>query len=36
MRPPVDLQADHNVQIVKDSETGTGFGNSIRTPCSPG
>ena len=25
-----------NVQIVKDSETGTGFGNTIWTPCAPG
>ena len=25
-----------NVQIVKDSETGTGFGNNIWTPCTPG
>jgi hypothetical protein len=25
-----------NVQIVKDGETGTGFGNNIWTPCAPG
>jgi len=25
-----------NVQIIKDSETGTGFGNNIWTPCTPG
>jgi hypothetical protein len=25
-----------NVQIVKDSETGSGFGNTIWTPCTPG
>jgi hypothetical protein len=25
-----------NIQIVKDSETGTGFGNNYWTPCSPG
>jgi len=25
-----------NIQIVKDSETGTGFGNNIWTPCTPG
>lgn len=25
-----------NVQIVKDSETGTGFGNNVWTPCTPG
>ncbi len=25
-----------NVQIVKDSETGTGFGNNTWTPCTPG
>ncbi len=25
-----------NVQIVKESETGTGFGNNVWTPCTPG
>jgi hypothetical protein len=25
-----------NIQIVKTSETGSGFGNSIWTPCTPG
>jgi len=25
-----------NVEIVKDSETGTGFGNNTWTPCTPG
>jgi hypothetical protein len=25
-----------NIQIVKFSETGTGFGNSVWTPCTPG
>jgi hypothetical protein len=25
-----------NIQIVKDSETGTGFGNVVWTPCTPG
>ena len=25
-----------NIQIIKDAETGTGFGNSLWTPCTPG
>jgi hypothetical protein len=25
-----------NIQIVKDSETGSGFGNGVWTPCAPG
>ena len=36
MQLKVEGDATGNVRIVKVSETGSGFGNNIWTPCSPG